>query len=79
LVYINRASEQMISSLPGVGPILAKKAIKARDSRGGFSSVEEFGEVLGLKPHMVERIRPLVVITPVGSTTTATAGRLVDF
>ncbi|MER3447926.1 MAG: hypothetical protein C4291_14345 [Candidatus Dadabacteria bacterium] len=79
LIYVNRASEAAIASLPGVGPILAKKAVAEREMRGGFRSVEEFGEALGLKPHIVERLRPLVVITPGDEQKAATGGRLVDF
>ena len=66
--------------MPGVGPILANKAVGARQASGGFATVEAFGEAIGLKPHMVERIRPLVVVGPIKShTLSPQAGRIVDF
>jgi hypothetical protein len=52
-----------------------------RETRGGFRSVEDFGEALDLKPHKVERIRPLVCAsTPVQrSQPPESPGRVVDY
>jgi len=62
LVDINHDPAEVIAELPGVGIILAKKAVKLRqDSQ--FESLEEFGEALGLKPHILGQIRPSVVIS----------------
>ena len=61
-VDINNDPEEEIAGLPGIGSILAKKVIEIRQSNP-FESADEFGEALGLKPHMVERIKPLIVIT----------------
>jgi DNA uptake protein ComE-like DNA-binding protein len=76
LVDINNDSEEKIAKLPGVGIILAKKAVELRQT-SPFESVEEFGEALDIKPHVLERIRPSVVIgdsrIPVQK-----SGRLVD-
>ncbi|MGX6443807.1 ComEA family DNA-binding protein [Neobacillus sp. K501] len=77
---LNHASELELAELPGVGAILAKKAIKERANRGGFRSLEDFSQPLGLKPHIVERIRPLVVVTvPKEDQPQAWSGRMVDF
>ena len=62
VVDVNSAPESEIAALPGVGAILAKKACQHRESNGGFRSVDEFFHVLGLKPHAIERIRPLVTV-----------------
>lgn len=79
-IDLNSASEQEIASLPGVGLIIAKRAVSLRESRGGFRSVEDFGQALNLRPHVVERITPLVSIStsqqPGGSDP---SGRVVDF
>ncbi|MEN6292689.1 MAG: helix-hairpin-helix domain-containing protein [Methanobacterium sp.] len=61
LVDINKDPEEEIAELPGIGIILAKKVIEIRQSNP-FKSVDELGEALGLKPHMIERIKPLIVI-----------------
>jgi len=81
LVDVNNASEQEIAAIPGVGPLLAKKSIKFRESIKGFQSVEDFAQALGLKPHILEQIRSLVVISPIKATQVAAkrSGRIVDF
>ena len=66
----------MIAKLPGVGLILAKKAVKLRQT-SQFESIEEFGEALGIKPHILEQIRPSVVISN-RETKIQKGGRLVD-
>lgn len=58
-VEVNSASERELARLPGVGPVLAKRALAERDARP-FQSVEDFGEALELQPHMIERLRPFV-------------------
>ena len=76
LVDINHDPAEVIAELPGVGIILAKKAVKLRqDSQ--FESIEEFGEALGLKPHILEQIRSSVVISDL-ETKIQRSGRLVD-
>lgn len=79
-VDLNNASEEAISGIPGVGSVLAKKAVSERHKRGGFKSVEDFGQVLGLMPHVVERLRPMVVISaqPVQTENETNQGRVVD-
>jgi DNA uptake protein ComE-like DNA-binding protein len=79
LIHINTAAEHVIATLPGVGPILAKKAVALRSMRGGFETIESFGEALDLKPHIVERLRPLVVIGRVDGANAALGGRTIDF
>ncbi|HEY7769771.1 helix-hairpin-helix domain-containing protein [Longimicrobium sp.] len=63
-VDLNAAPEPAIAALPGVGPILARRAVELRDARGGFASVDDFADALDLKPHILERIRPLAFTTP---------------
>ena len=55
---VNTAPEGELAALPGVGPILAKRAIDLRSQHGGFTSIDAFGDALGLKPHTLERLRP---------------------
>ncbi|WP_052342598.1 ComEA family DNA-binding protein [Bacillus sp. EB01] len=79
LVDINRADEKELAQLPGIGIILAKKAVAERSKTGGFKSYDEFSELLGLKPHIAERVRPLVTVSSVGEFTPNRGGRMVDF
>lgn len=62
LVDINYCSEEELEKLPFINSIIAKKAIQQREAIGSFSSVEEFGISIGLKPHIIEKIRPLVLV-----------------
>jgi hypothetical protein len=82
-VDLNNAAEDELAALPGMGPVLARRAAEERRVRGGFGSLEEFGEVLALKPHILERLRPRVVLgpPPPPSTPSAPAAgrRVVDF
>lgn len=79
-VDLNRSSEQELATLPGIGVILAKRAISLRESRGGFHSVEDFGKALKLRSHTVERIRPLVSVSAVHqSQRPHSSGRIVDY
>ncbi|MDM5329952.1 helix-hairpin-helix domain-containing protein [Neobacillus sp. CF12] len=78
-IDLNKASDLELAGLPGVGPILAKKAIMERDRIGGFRSLEDFSQLLGLKPHIVEKIRPLVAVGPAEAPPQKWSGRMVDF
>lgn len=61
-IDINTASENELANLPSFGVILAKKAVNHRETKGYFNSVEEFAEALSLKPHVLERIKPLIIV-----------------
>jgi hypothetical protein len=58
-IELNSASEEELASLPGIGPVLAKRAVAERQARP-FESVDDFGETLGLQPRMIDRLRGLV-------------------
>jgi DNA uptake protein ComE-like DNA-binding protein len=58
----NLAAERELADLPGVGVILAKKAIRYREANGGFRTADEFFETLRLPPHAAARLRPLVTV-----------------
>ncbi|AZV56375.1 helix-hairpin-helix domain-containing protein [Clostridium sp. AWRP] len=88
IVDINIASENEIANLPGIGLILAKKAINHRQTKGYFNSIDEFAELLLLKPHIFERIKPLIVVSKIetkhennseNDKTSTKSGRIVDF
>ena len=63
-IDLNTATEAEIALLPGVGEILAMRAVSEREVRGGFRSVEEFVKAIGLRPEVIERIRPYAFVTP---------------
>jgi competence protein ComEA len=61
---LNRATDRDFDSLPGVGPKLAERIMKYRQSVGLFHSLDELRAVKGIGKKTFERIRPLVTVTP---------------
>ena len=61
---LNRATKQDFDALPGVGPKLAERIMKHRQSVGVFQSLNDLREVKGIGKKTFERIRPLVTVTP---------------
>ncbi len=66
LLDLNRATDRDFDALPGVGPKLAERIMKYRQSVGVFHSLEELRAVKGIGKKKFERIRPLVTVTPDG-------------
>lgn len=56
-VDINAATEKQLSSLPGIGPQMAKRIIEARP----FKSVQELKRVKGIGDKKFERLKSHVV------------------
>lgn len=57
---LNRAGEEELLDLPGVGPFLARQILAHRDRTGGFDDVDELLDVWGIGPARLENLRPLV-------------------
>ena len=80
-IDINNASEQEIASLAGINIISAKKAVKYRDLKGGFSSIDEFFKAINLKQYFIAKIKPQLEIKEykTKSSNTLNNDRIVDF
>lgn len=79
-IDINTASEEQIALIQGIGPILAKKAIKIRESKEGFDSIEDFFLSLELKPHIAKNIESLIICKSISKTKdNKNSRRIVDF
>ncbi len=48
IVNINTADEKGMDSLPGIGPVMAKRIVDYRSENGRFSNIEELKEVPGI-------------------------------
>ncbi|MGV9615287.1 ComEA family DNA-binding protein [Nocardia xishanensis] len=61
-VDINRATEAELDALPGVGPVTAGAIVAWRTANGRFTALDQLGEVDGIGPARLARLRDLVTI-----------------
>jgi DNA uptake protein ComE-like DNA-binding protein len=61
-IDINRADSVQLLPLPGIGPVFAGRIVKYRRLLGGFVSVDQLGEVYGMPPETIDRIRGKIYI-----------------
>lgn len=59
-VDLNAATEEELDALPGVGPVTAAAIIGWRSANGAFTSVDQLGDVDGIGPARLEKLRALV-------------------
>lgn len=80
----NTATEDELADLPGMNRIIARKALELRREQGRFASMDDFYQRMGLKPHIVERLRPLMDVEPSQSQPASSMqaqqqGRVIDY
>jgi competence protein ComEA len=73
-VNINTADVETLKELPGIGDTKAADIVAWRTANGGFTSVEQLGEVKGIGPATLDKLRPLVEIGD-GKSAPAPAGK----
>jgi competence protein ComEA len=61
-VNLNTATLEQLDTLDGVGPGIAKRILDYREQHGGFSRVEELGEVPGIGAKRLATLTPLVTL-----------------
>jgi competence protein ComEA len=60
VINLNTATVQQLDTLPGVGPVMAAAIVSWRQANGKFTNVDQLGEVDGIGPGRLEKLRPLV-------------------
>jgi len=64
-VDVNRADEATLQTLPGVGPVMARRIVESRRRRP-FRTVEDLARVKGIGPASLARLRDHVTLPPGG-------------
>ena len=62
-VDLDTASAELIETLNGIGPALAKRIAAHRDSFGAFGSIEALERVRGIGPALAARLAPQVTFS----------------
>lgn len=62
LININRADEEMLCTIPGIGSVRAKQIIEYRDTYGSFKAIEDIMNVSGIKEGTFEKIAPYITV-----------------
>lgn len=61
-VDLNTATAEQLDALPGVGPVTAAAIVAWRDAHGKFTSVDQLGDVDGIGPGRLDKLRALVTV-----------------
>ena len=64
LLDLNTATVEQLEKLPEIGPTTAKAIVRFREKSGPFRRVEDLLAVRGITKRRLEKIRPLVTVTP---------------
>ncbi|MFI7276462.1 helix-hairpin-helix domain-containing protein [Streptomyces sp. NPDC049879] len=61
-VSLNSATPDQLQDLPGIGPVLAERIVAHRQQHGGFTSVEQLGDVSGIGERRLAELRDRVTL-----------------
>lgn len=60
-VNINTADKDLLTQLPGIGPVTADIIIQYRKDNGKFSSIDELTKVKGIGNKTLEKLKPYLL------------------
>ena len=61
-IDINTASLELLDTLPGIGPALARAIVDYREDNGPFETPDELINVQGIGPATYEKLRDLITV-----------------
>ena len=65
---INRADQDELIQLPGIGPKLSARIISFREGQGAITGPEDLGHIKGIGSKMTARLTPLLCFAPFETT-----------
>lgn len=63
-IDVNRAGADQLTTLPGIGEVLARRVVAHRTSVGRFRSVEDLLQVPGIGPSKLDQLKRFIVVRP---------------
>ena len=63
LIDLNKATEAMLCTIPGIGSQRAKLIIDYREKNGRFNKIEDIMKISGIKEGMFEKIAPYITVS----------------
>ena len=57
LIDINKATQEDLIKIYGIGEALSKRILNFRESIGGFGSMEQMNDVWGLSPEVIDKLK----------------------
>jgi DNA uptake protein ComE-like DNA-binding protein len=64
IVELNSSDTTLLMQVKGIGRGYAKGIVRFRQSTGGFVSIDQLSEIYGMKPEVLEKIRPFCTVNP---------------
>lgn len=64
IIDLNSANQEQLESLPGIGPVLARRILETRTQMRGFTRIDDLLEVTGIGPRRLQTLRSLVTCSP---------------
>ena len=61
-ININTASEEVLDTLPGIGPVIAKRIVKYRKEQGPFQKTTDLSYVEGIGPEKLLAILDFITV-----------------
>lgn len=61
-INVNTATQRVLESLPGIGPVTAQRIIEYRQANGPFARIEQLREIRIVNASTYERIKDLITV-----------------
>ncbi|MFA7346249.1 MAG: helix-hairpin-helix domain-containing protein [Desulfurivibrionaceae bacterium] len=61
-IPFHQADEELLITIPGIGPVLARRIIEFREQHGKITSIDELDAVKGIGPAKLEKLKAHLVV-----------------